>query len=488
MSTEITTLDPTGFTRRVSQAELLENTGINPYPAEPPVITHRSIDLIRGYEDLQGSIVGIAGRMVSKRVHGGITFAHFDDAAGTVQIVMTKAKLGDNYSLARDFYEEGDFIGVRGVLQKTKTDEISVWADELRLLTKALKAAPQEVRDPETQQRQRYLQTLIDPEARTRFRTRAAIVQHMRNYFIDQLGCTEVETPVLDYIYGGAQAKPFTTHHNALDANLFLRISNELYLKRLTVGGFYEGVFEFSRNFRNESMDRTHNPEFTLLELYKPFWDYFKMMDMAEDLVSSVVEKIHGTTQVAYGNHTIDFRKPWRRLTVYDGVREKTGIDPISASEQEIEEAAHAVGVEGSTRGEMVLGLFEAVWKDELIQPTFVMDYPTATSALTKRHRSNPDLTERFEMYVGGMEIMNCYTELNDPRDQRERFELEARKRSAGDQETMPYDEDFITAMEYGMPQQAGIGISVDRLTMLITGIDHIRHVIYFPLLRPKRT
>ncbi|MBI2021989.1 lysine--tRNA ligase [Candidatus Daviesbacteria bacterium] len=488
MTVEVVPPDPTEFTRRVAQAELLENAGINPYPAEPPVITHRTVDLINGYEDLQGSVVGIAGRMISKRVHGGITFAHFDDASGKIQAVMTKARLGDGYPLARDYYEEGDFLGVRGELQRTKTGEISIWADDLRLLTKALRAAPQEVKDPETQQRQRYLQTLIDPEARRRFRTRAEIVQYMRNYFINQLGCTEVETPVLDYTYGGAAARPFVTKHNALDTELFLRISNELYLKRLTVGGFYEGVFEFSRNFRNEGMDRTHNPEFTLLELYKPFWDYFNMMDMAEDLVSGMVGKIHGTTQVAYGDQTIDFKKPWRRLTVYEGIKQKAGIDPETATDKELEEAAHFVGVSGLTRGELVLGLFEQLWGEELIQPTFVMDYPAETSALTKRHRNNPELTERFEMYAGGMEIMNCYTELNDPRDQRQRFELEARKRGEGDQETMPFDEDFITAMEYGMPQQAGIGISVDRLTMLVTDTDHIRHVIYFPLLRPRRT
>lgn len=479
--------ETTDYLHRLAQAEVLEQAGINPYPAEPPRITHLTDQLKADYETLRGSLVSIAGRMLSKRVHGGISFAHIEDRGGSVQAIFIKDRLQDRYELIRDNFEEGDIIGVSGTLEESKSGEISVWTDEATMLTKALRFPPIEVTNAETQQRQRYLHTLVDPEARQRFRIRSQVVQSMREYFIGRMGCLEVETPILDSTYGGAEARPFTTHHRALDTDFYLRIANELYLKRYTVGGYYEGVFEFSRDFRNEGMDRTHNPEFTQVELYKPFWDYNKMMDMAEDLMVGIVEKITGTTKLPFGDKVVDYSRPWRRLTIYNGLRQKLGIEPTTISNTELTNLTHNYGVEDAqTRGDMMLKLFEALWEKELIQPTFVMDYPTDTSALTKRHRNDPNLTERFELFAGGMETMNCYTELNDPRDQRKRFEAEKAKKDAGDQEAMPFDEDFILAQEYGMPQQAGIGISIDRWTMLITNTNHIRQVLYFPTLRPK--
>lgn len=471
---------------RLDSTTALESAGINPYPAEPPKITHLSAQLQAEFDALRGAEVGIAGRMVSKRVHGRITFTHIEDQAGRIQAVIAQNRI-PTYGLVRDHFNVGDFIGVTGSLDRTKTGEISVWAEAITMLTKALRAPTGRIGSAEVQQRQRYLHTLTDEEARGRFRIRSKMIQMMRDYFTNRLGCLEVETPVLDSTYGGASARPFTTHHNALDTDFFLRISNELYLKRMTVGGFYEGVFEFSRNFRNEGMDKSHNPEFTLLELYKPFWDYHMMMDMAEDLMTGIVQGIHGRLQLPFGNHLIDFSRPWRRLSIYDGLRQKLGIEPTDIADDVLTSIGHDYGVVGNTRGEVMVKLFDGLWQDELINPTFVLDYPAETSSLTKRHRNYPNLTERFELYVAGMETMNCYSELNDPRDQRDRFELEVKKRKLGDQEAMQFDEDFITAQEYGMPLQAGIGIGIDRWAMLLTNTDHIRQVIYFPMLRPRR-
>lgn len=480
-------LDSSEHLQRLGQVEALEQAGINPFPAEPPKRTHKNIDLRKSFEALAGSTVSVVGRMVSKRVHGGLTFAHIEDESAVVQTVLQRNVLKDLYTIARDYFGIGDFIGATGILKATKTGEISVWAQEVSMLAKALRVAPHTIADPEIQQRQRYLHTLVDAEARNKFRIRSQIVQEMRDYFIG-MGCLEVETPILDSTYGGASAKPFVTHHNALDQDFYLRIADELYLKRMTVGGYYEGVFEFSRDFRNEGMDRTHNPEFTQVELYKPWWDYNNMMDMTEDLMSGIVRGVHHSAVATFNGQIIDYSAPWRRLTIYDGIRQKLGIRPETASTEELQRTGRELGlqIEGTTKGVVCLELFEQLWENELIQPTFVMDFPADTSALTKRHRSNPELTERFELFVGGMEIANCYTELNDPRDQRARFEAERQKRQAGDTEAMQYDEDFITALEYGMPPQAGIGISIDRWTMLLINVPHIRQVIYFPTLKRK--
>ena len=480
------------YIHRLAQAEALEKAGINPYPAEPPVITHLAVQLVRDYDVLQGSEVSLAGRMLTKRGHGGITFTHVDDASGIVQTVWEQKRLGEKYYLIRDNFEEGDFIGVRGVLGKTKTEEISVFADDIQMLAKALRFPPMTVTSAETQQRQRYLHTLVDESARDRFRVRSKMVQSMREYFINKIGCLEVETPIMDSTYGGAEARPFITTHRALKTDFYLRIANELYLKRYTVGGYYEGVFEFSRDFRNEGMDRIHNPEFTQVELYKPFWDYNNMMEMAENLMSGIVQKVHGTMVIPFGEQMIDYTPPWRRLTIYDGLREKLAVEPKDLTEKQVDKLVHEYAVDEvkdeDLKGRKLVKLFEKIWEEELINPTFVLDFPADTSALTKRHRVDQSLTERFEMYAGCMELMNCYTELNDPRDQRKRFEMELARKKAGDEETMPMDEDFILAQEYGMPQQAGIGISIDRWTMLITNTDHIRQAIYFPTLRPLKS
>ncbi|MDO8573662.1 MAG: lysine--tRNA ligase [Candidatus Daviesbacteria bacterium] len=479
-------LDHLEYSQRLVHINALEEAGINPFPAEPPKRSHKNAELIKNSENLSGSVVSVVGRMISKRIHGGLTFAHIEDESGAIQTVMQRNKLGDLYPIIRDNFGIGDFVGATGILRATQTGEISVWAEEMTMLAKALRVVPHRITDPEIQQRQRYLHTLSDVEARKNFRVRSQIVQSMREYFIGRLGCLEVETPILDSTYGGATAKPFITHHNALDQDFFLRIANELYLKRMTVGGYYEGVFEFSRDFRNEGMDKTHNPEFTQVELYKPWWDYYNMMDMTEELIGGVEEHMHGDVLSPFNGQMIDYSRPWRRLTIYDGIRQKLGIHPENTAVEELQKAGRELGlqIEGTTKGSVCVELFEQLWENELINPTFVMDFPTDTSALTKRHRLNPELTERFELFVGGMEIANCYTELNDPRDQRARFELEKQKRQAGDVEAMPYDEDFIRALEYGMPPQAGIGISIDRLTMLLTNINHIRQAIYFPTLR----
>lgn len=473
------------YLERLAHVEALERAGINPFPAEPPRRTHRNDELKTNF-DLLGSTVSVVGRMTSKRVHGGLTFAHIEDESAAIQTVMQRDVLGNLYPIVRDCFGVGDFIGTTGVLKATRTGEVSVWAEQVTMLAKALRVAPPKITDPEIQQRQRYLDTLVNREARERFRTRSHIVQQMREYFIGRLGCLEVETPILDSTYGGAAAKPFITHHHALNRDFYLRIANELYLKRMTVGGYYEGVFEFSRDFRNEGMDRTHNPEFTQVELYKPWWDYYNMMDMTEELMSGVVERIHKDTRAPFNGQLIDYSRPWRRLTIYDGIRQKLGVNPEDATVEELQRVGRELGlqIEGTMKGAVCMELFKQLWEDKLIQPTFVMDFPADTSALTKRHRKNPDLTERFELFVGGMEVANCYTELNDPRDQRARFELEGQKRRAGDSEAMQFDEDFITALEYGMPPQAGIGISIDRWSMLLTDRNHIRQVIYFPTLR----
>src|SRR3989344_6486565 len=368
--------EATDYIHRLAQAEALEKAGIEPYPAEPPVITHSAAELIKNYDALESNIVSIAGRMLTKRGHGGITFTHVDDASGTVQTVWEQKRLGEKYSLIRDNFEEGDFIGVRGVLGKTKTEEISVFADDIQMLAKALRFPPMTVTSAETQQRQRYLHTLVDESARDRFRVRSKMVQSMREYFINKIGCLEVETPIMDSTYGGAEARPFITTHRALKTDFYLRIANELYLKRYTVGGYYQGVFEFSRDFRNEGMDRIHNPEFTQVELYKPFWDYQMMMVMAENLMSGIVQRVHGTTEIPYriplgdGKEQeilIDFKPPWRRLKVYDGIREKLGIDPARISDSDLRSLAMEWGINKTSRDAVVLGLFEKLFEDDLV-------------------------------------------------------------------------------------------------------------------------
>lgn len=476
------------YYNRDAQLQRLEAAGVNCYPATPPRISHSHKELRDNFDALEGQTVSTVGRVMNWRNLGNLVFAPVRNHTGIVQVVISRKGINDDqrFELIRDNYARGDIIAATGNLGRTKTGEVSVYPGDMTMLTKALRTAPFKVDDPEVQQRQRYLQTMIDPQAQERFRVRSRMVEMMRQYFIQKLGSTEMETPILDTTYGGASARPFTSYHNAHNANLYMRIANELYLKKMTVGGYFEGVFEFSRDFRNEGIDDTHNPEFTQVELYKPFWDYKNMVEMTEDMMSGIARTLTGSTVLQYKGHEIDLKPPWRRLTIYEGLKQKLGIDPETIDEDSLTQIARENGVDKSTRGDKLLGIFEEAWREDLVQPTFVMDYPVETSALTKRHRDNPNLVERFEIFVGGMEVGNCYTELNDPRDQRARFEIEAVKRKGGDEEAMPEDEDFLTALEYGLPQQAGIGISIDRWTMLLTNTPHIRHVLYFPVLRPR--
>lgn len=476
------------YETRLAQASALERLGIDPYPQKAPKRTHKNSEVKRLFENLEGQEVAVVGRVMQRRDHGKLIFADLNDQSDVLQTMWTPSNLGvEKFETFRDLSGRGDFLGVIGEVMKTRKGEITVAAKDLQMLTKALRVSPEKLVDDDTRQRQRYLDTLVNPDSQRVFRVRSLITQHMRDYFINKLGALEVETPVLDTTYGGASAKPFKTHMNALDEDMYMRISNELYLKRMTAGGYYEGVFEFSRNFRNEGIDKVHNPEFTLMELYMPFWDYENMMDMAEDLMSSLVYKIHGSYKAPYGDHVVNYAKPWRRLSVYESFRDKLGRDAKGMTDQEIADVAANLKVEKFGRDDQILAIVEALWEKDLINPTFMKDFPVGTSALAKRHRDDPAVTERFELYVAGAESMNCYTELNDPRDQRARFETERAKRAAGDEEAMPFDEDFITMQEYGMPLQSGIGISVDRWTMLMCNIDNIRDTIYFPQLRRLR-
>lgn len=471
---------------RIQHLNMLEAAGINPYPAEPPRITHSNMEIHSKADQLVDTEVSVVGRITAKRDHGKTIFFDIEDNFAKLQVNVRKNGPDDaNYELIAKAYDEGDFVGATGEVFRTRTGELTIKAKDLKMLAKSLLQPPATrfgITDPEIGRRQRYLELMTNPDARERFRRRSHMVQLMREEFLEN-GFLEVETPVLDTTYGGANSKPFISHMNALDQDMFLRIANELYLKRLVCGNLGP-VFEFSRNFRNEGMDRTHNPEFTAVELYKPYADYKWMMSMAEKLFEKIAIKFHGTTQVKFGEHVIDFKAPWRRLAIYDGLKAAYGIDPRALTEEQVRELGKQSGLKEDKykgRGDILLALFEKKFEKELIQPTFVMDYPKETSPLTKQHRDHPDLTERFECSIGGLEVMNCYTELNDPRDQRTRFDEQRLKRLAGDDETMPTDEDFLVAMEYGFPPMGGIGISIDRMAMILTDTTHIRDIILFP-------
>lgn len=470
------------------QVAFLEDRGIDPYPGGIPPRTHFNADVVRDFDSLADQQVDLVGRLVAVRVHGKRVFFDLQDESGRVQGMLThdpEIKDDSRMELFKGGFSVGDFVGVSGRVMKTRTDEVTVDVRDLKMLAKSVLPPPENVIDPEIRFRQRYLDMLANPEVVERFKFRSRMVEKMRQTFI-QNGCYEVETPIMDTTYGGANAKPFVTHHNALGTNLYLRISNELYLKRLLVGGL-EGVFEFSRDFRNEGMDRTHNPEFTQVELYKAYTDYEWMMQMSEVLMSDVAKELLGNDKVEYMGQTIDLRAPWKRLSIYDGVREHYGFDPETTSDEEIIRVAREEGIEGDDIGYLLIELFDKKVAPTLINPTFVIDYPESTSPLTKKHRTKPGLVERFECYVAGMEVMNCYTELNDPRTQRANFEAEQKRRLEGDSEAMLTDDDFVTAMEYGMPPMGGIGISIDRFVMVLTGAEHIREVILFPTMKPKK-
>ena len=491
--------------RRESLSKLRE-LGINPYPADVYAKDFSSTEIAEQFdnEPVKFENISFAGRMMRRRIMGKASFAELQDEQGSIQAYFNRDELcpGEDKTMYLEVFKKlldlGDIIGVKGYVFRTQTGELSIHVKELTVLSKSLNPLPmpKEVdgkiydafTDPEQRYRKRYVDLIVNPQVRETFIKRTKAVASMRN-FLTNKGYMEVETPILQAIPGGAAARPFITHHNALDIPLYLRIANELYLKRLIVGGF-EGVYEFAKDFRNEGMDRTHNPEFTQMELYVAYKDYMWMMDMTEKMLRQIAEDVNGTSAVVFGEHTIDFGKDFDRLTIFGAIEKYTGIDVSQMSEDELRKTAIELGAdvdENMGSGKLIDEIFGEKVEHLLIQPTFIMDYPISMSPLTKVHRNNPELTERFELIVNGKEIANCYSELNDPIDQRERFEEQVKLMARGDDEAMFIDEDFLTALEYGMPPTAGIGIGIDRLVMLLTNNVSIQEVLFFPQMRPEK-
>jgi lysyl-tRNA synthetase class 2 len=494
--------------RRLEELEELERRGVDAYPYSWPV-THHADDVLTSFDDTlhqpeegrpRGTLsVSMAGRIMAKRVMGKASFFHVQDATGRMQAYVRRDDLPEGYynDVFKRLLDIGDIVGIEGYAFRTKTGEISVHVERMALLAKALRPLPIEketdghvynvVSDKEFRYRQRYVDLVLHENVRRVFVQRATLVSAMRR-FLDERGYIEVETPILQPLYGGASARPFTTHHNALDTTLYLRIADELYLKRLIVGGF-EGVYEISKDFRNEGLSRYHNPEFTMMELYVAYKDYLWMMDLVEELVEYLVLQLHGSTVVTTGGRAISFARPWKRVAMFDAIREATGLELQGLDRNAVADAANGLGlvVDSSMgTGKIIDEVFGEFVEPDLIQPTFVMDYPVELSPLAKKHRTKPGLVERFEAICNGKELCNAFSELNDPRDQRARLEDQTRLRAGGDDEAMPIDEDYIRAMEYGMPPTAGLGLGIDRLTMILTDQSSIRDVILFPLLRPE--
>jgi lysyl-tRNA synthetase class 2 len=490
--------------RRQSLDELRE-LGIEPYPASGFDVDSYSIDIKNEFEDdSDHRNVKIAGRIMSRRIMGKASFVELMDSKGRIQVYITRDDIcpDENKELYNTVFKKlldiGDFIGIEGFVFRTKTGEISVHAEKLTVLSKSLRPLPvvkmkdgvafDKFTDPELRYRQRYVDLLVNEDVKDIFTKRTKIFDAMREFFNNE-GYLEVDTPVLQSIPGGAAARPFITHLNALDIDLYLRIANELYLKRLIVGGF-EGVYEFSRNFRNEGMDRTHNPEFTVMEIYVSYKDYRWMMEFTEQMLEHVALKVLGTTKVKVGENEIDFKAPYKRVTMIDAIKDHTGIDISGLDEDQLREVCKKLGVEQDEtmgKGKLIDEIFGEKAEGKYIQPTFIIDYPIEMSPLCKRHRDNPELTERFELMVNGKELANAYTELNDPIDQRKRFEEQLKLSEKGDDEAMFIDQDFLRALEYGMPPTSGMGIGMDRLTMLLTGQVSIQEVLLFPLMRPEK-
>jgi lysyl-tRNA synthetase class 2 len=493
--------------RRQALEELI-SMGIDPYPAEGFMVNSSSAAILGNYlnstDALEWKEISIAGRLVSKRIMGNASFAVLQDGVGRIQLYITRDELcaGDDKSYYNIVFKKlldlGDFIGVTGYVFVTKTGETSIHVKTLKLLSKALKPLPvvkekegqvfDEVTDPELRYRQRYVDLNVNARSKEVFMLRSKLLQSMRNFLLER-EYLEVETPVLQPIYGGAAARPFTTHHNTLDMKLYLRIADELYLKRLIVGG-YDGVFEFAKDFRNEGMDRTHNPEFTMMELYVAYKDYYWMMDLVEEMVEKISLDLHGTTKVTVGNHEIDFKRPWKRFTMFEAIAHFTKVDISEMDEKQLRETAMQLKVPldpSMGKGKIIDQIFGAHCEPLLIQPTFITDYPVEMSPLAKKHRSKPGLVERFEAICNGKEMCNAFSELNDPLDQRRRFEEQLELGKRGDEEAMMLDEDFLRAIEYGMPPTAGLGIGIDRLAMIMTNSASIQDVIFFPQMRPER-
>ncbi len=500
---------------RRQSLQTMREMGINPYPADEYVVTGYSTDIKEHFDEWDGKPVTIAGRLMSKRIMGKASFIELQDSKGRIQCYVSRDDIqesiveseseseSEKLTVEQQMYnvvfkkllDIGDFIGIEGFVFRTQMGEISVHAKKLTVLAKSLRPLPivkykdgvayDGFNDPEQRYRQRYVDLVVNEGIKDTFLKRATILRTMRKIF-DEAGYTEVETPILQQIAGGASARPFITHHNTLDVDMYLRIATELYLKRLIVGGF-EGVYEIGRNFRNEGMDRSHNPEFTCMELYVQYKDYNWMMTFTENLLEQIAIAVNGTTKVKVGDHEVDFKAPYRRLPILDAIKEKTGEDLSTMSEDEIRKVAIKYGVEGTDKmgkGKLIDEIFGETCEGTFIQPTFIIDYPVEMSPLTKMHRSKPGMTERFELMVNGKELANAYSELNDPIDQYNRFVEQMKLADKGDDEAMVIDHDFVRALEYGMPPTSGIGIGIDRLAILMTGQASIQEVLLFPTMR----
>ena len=472
----------------------IRKAGIDPYPHQYNP-THTTSEIQNEFDDVtetpdENNRVTLAGRIMTKRDHGKSSFAHLQDSTGQIQVYVRRDGVGaDSYLIYKKF-DVGDIIGVSGVVFRTRTGELTILADSVELLSKSIRPLPEKwhgLQDKQTRYRQRYADLIMNPDVKEVFIRRTVIVQAIRDMLNEQ-DFIEVETPVLQPIYGGASARPFTTYHNTLDQPLYLRIANELYLKRLIVGGF-DRVYEFSRDFRNEGMDRDHNPEFTMLELYQAYADYLDIMELTENLIAHTVEKLHGTTKIIYQEQEIDFSPPWKRMTMLEAIQELASIDLETLSVPEMQKTAKDAGIElegDEKRGEIIAELFDTFVESKLIQPTIIYDYPIEISPFAKKKPENPEFVERFEFFVSGMELGNAFSELNDPIDQRQRFMEQASNLAEGDEEAFMVDEDYLRALEYGMPPTGGLGIGIDRLTMLLTNQYSIRDVILFPQMRPE--
>lgn len=481
----------------------LRERGINPYPADLFPVDHLSTEIKENYEE--GKEVIIAGRLMRKKVQGKASFGEIQDSKGRIQVYFNRDEIcpDEDKSHYNDVFKKlldlGDFLGIKGLLFTTQMGEMTIMVKEFTLLSKSLKPLPlpktdkdgvvhDAFTDPELRYRQRYADLVVNPQVKEVFVKRTLLFNAMRNYF-NSHGYFEVETPILQPIPGGAAARPFITHHNSLDIPLYLRIANELYLKRLIVGGF-DGVYEFSKNFRNEGMDRTHNPEFTAMEIYVAYKDYNWMMDFTENLLEHVALAVNDSTEAQFGEHNINFKAPYKRVTMRQSIIDFTGFDIHGKSEAELKAAAEGMGIktdDSMGKGKLIDEIFGEKCEGQYIQPTFITDYPVEMSPLCKKHRDNPELTERFELMVCGKEIANAYSELNDPIDQRERFEAQLQLSEKGDDEAMFIDQDFLRSLEYGMPPTSGLGIGIDRLIMFLTNNASIQEVLFFPQMRPEK-
>ena len=488
---------------RREKLERLRASGINPYPAPLYPVSDSSASIKDNF--VEGKEVIIAGRLMSRRIQGKASFAEVQDSQGRIQVYFNRDEIctGEDKTLYNEVYKKlldiGDIIGIEGTLFTTQVGQQTIAVKKFDVLNKTLRPLPlpktdaegntyDEFNDPELRYRQRYVDLIVNPKVKETFIKRTKITNSIREYFNDK-DYLEVETPILQPIPGGASARPFMTHHNALDIPLYLRVANELYLKRLIVGGF-DGVYEFSKDFRNEGMDRTHNPEFTVMELYVAYKDYFWMMETTEALLEKVALDSNGSSAVTVGDHSIDFKAPYPRVPILKAIEIHTGIDVSEMDEVTLRETAKSLGIEVDETmgiGKLIDEIFGEQCEHHYIQPTFITDYPKEMSPLTKEHRSNPKLTERFELMVNGKELANAYTELNDPIDQRERFEEQMKLSEKGDDEAMFIDQDFLRALEYGMPPTSGIGIGIDRLVMLMTNNSSIQEVLFFPQMRPEK-